>query len=68
MTHFKKLDRVVVSAMQTGWGEDVYATVTDVEPFMGKVLVSVKYDNPLPDGTPGAVISNPHMLSHVKRK
>lgn len=62
MENYKKHDRVVVSATATGTGNDMEGTVEDVQQFLGKTLVSVKYDTPDVCGRKGIVLSNLNLM------
>lgn len=65
-SEFKPGDRVIVSATQTGFGEDVHGVVYDVEVFARNTFVTVVFDKPLPDGSACSVISNLGLITHEK--
>jgi hypothetical protein len=52
----REFDRVVLPAWVDGFGEDRSGRVTEVRTFMGRTLITVKYDRPDPNGRTGIVV------------
>jgi hypothetical protein len=59
----KEFDRVIIPAWVDGYGEDRSGTVTEVQTFMGRKIITVRYDRPDPNGAMGNVVYE----HHVKR-
>jgi hypothetical protein len=62
----KEGNKVIVPALVDGFGEDRSGRVIEVKPFFGRVLVTVKYDQPDPNGRMGIVVYE-HQVIKVKK-
>lgn len=68
MKKFEENMRVVVPAIITGTGEDKVGTVSKVETFLGKTIVSVSYDTPDALGNWGTAVTNTSTLKIMTKK
>ena len=46
----KETDKVIIPALVDGYGEDRSGRITEIKSFMGRKIVTVKYDIPDPNG------------------
>ena len=60
--------RVIVPAIITGTGEEKTGTISKVETFLGKTIVSVSYDTPDHLGNWGSTITNTSALKIMAKK
>ena len=68
MQKFEENMRVIVPALITGTGEDKVGTISKVETFLGKTIVSVSYDTPDRLGNWGSTITNTSALKIMAKK
>lgn len=64
-TDFKVGDRVLVSALVTGTGEEMPGWISDIEFFAGRTFISVNYDRPTSIGDRGTCVVNPGLISKI---
>jgi hypothetical protein len=62
----KEGNKVMIPAFVDGFGEDRSGRVTEVETFMGRTLVTVRYDKPDPNGRMGNVVYE-HQVIKIKK-
>lgn len=55
-TKINVCDSVFVPAWVHGYGYDIKGVVTEIEPFMDRILVTVRYEEPDPEGRMGTVV------------
>ena len=67
-TKIKVNDKVIMPAWVDGFGEDRSGTVTEVKPFFGRTLVSLRYDYPDPNGRMGIVVYEHQVLKITKKQ
>lgn len=64
-TDFKVGDRVLVSALVTGTGEEMPGWISDIEFFAGHTLISINYDRPTAIGDFGTCVVNPGLIKKI---
>ena len=62
----KETDKVIIPALVDGYGVDRSGRVIEIKPFMGRKLVTVKYDNPDPNGRMVVVVYE-HQVVKIKK-
>ena len=66
-TKIKVNNRVIMPAWVDGLGEDRSGTVTEVIPFFGRTLVTLRYDHPDPNDRIGIVVFD-HQVRKITKK
>lgn len=64
-TDFKVGDRVLVSALVTGTGEEMPGWISDIEYFAGRTYISITYDRPTYIGNRGTCVDNPGLITKI---
>jgi hypothetical protein len=59
--------KVIVPALVDGFNEDRTGRITEVKMFFGRTLITVRYDNPDPNGRMGNVVYE-HQVIKIKKR
>ena len=62
----KETDKVIIPALVDGYGVDRSGRVIEIKPFMGRKIVTVKYDIPDPNGRMVVVVYE-HQAVKIKK-